>query len=389
MRTREQKGEAYVKDGTWYARWYDWRVVDGELKRRRFCKSIGPKASLTTKQAEAIAKEIAEAVNKPALPSHTAVRFSEYVESFYLPRLKRDMKPSTYRGYTTVWTALQPFVRDFWIRDMIPSDIETVLGNMADTGRFNKHTIQHVKFFLSGGFRIAIVNNYYHGSNPVEPVSLPKNVREPEETHAYSLEEVLAMMAAVPEPASTMIAAVAFTGVRKGELRAFRWENYLNGKMAVKQSIWNGVATSPKSKKSRRAIPIIQQLAERFAVLRDGQDSPIAGPVFPNGRNKATCPDSVLNRVMMPAFRLHGIEWHGWHAFRRGCATNLHRLGVDDWTIAEILGHEDVAVTRKCYIKSDNEKAKAAMEQLSERLDSVVATNRPPQPKIVSMKSVM
>jgi hypothetical protein len=26
-------------------------------------------------------------------------------------------------------------------------------------------------------------------------------------------------------------------------------------------------------------------------------------------------------------------EWHGWHAFRRGLATNLHRLGVDDLTI--------------------------------------------------------
>jgi len=31
--------------------------------------------------------------------------------------------------------------------------------------------------------------------------------------------------------------------------------------------------------------------------------------------------------------------WHGWHAFRRGLATNLHALGVDDKTIQAILRH--------------------------------------------------
>jgi hypothetical protein len=31
---------------------------------------------------------------------------------------------------------------------------------MAETGRFNRHSIQHVKFFLSGAFRVAIANRY-------------------------------------------------------------------------------------------------------------------------------------------------------------------------------------------------------------------------------------
>jgi hypothetical protein len=30
------------------------------------------------------------------------------------------------------------------------------------------------------------------------------------------------------------------------------------------------------------------------------------------------------------------MEWHGWHAFRRGLATNLHRLGVSDKVIQQI-----------------------------------------------------
>src|SRR5215469_4277813 len=264
----------------------DWRVEDGELKRKRLCRPLGSKADLTKAQAQREAESFLASINKPVLPAETAMRFAEYVESFYLPRLKRDMRPSTYRGYCIVWNALKPFAGGYWIRDMVPADIETILCNMADTGRFNKHTIQHVKFFLSGAFRRAIVNRYYHGANPVKPVDLPKNVREPEDTYAYKLEEVLAMMAAVPEPAATMLAAAALTGVRRGELRGFAWENYREGKLHVKQSIWNGHVTDPKSKKSKRVVPIIQHLATRFTALRTSQGNPISGPIFPNASGK-------------------------------------------------------------------------------------------------------
>jgi integrase len=88
-----------------------------------------------------------------------------------------------------------------------------------------------------------LVNRYYpDAANPVKPVQLPKKVREPEETYAYSLEEVLAMMVALPEPTATMVASIAFTGVRRGDLRGFKWENYRDGNLAVKES--NRTATS-------------------------------------------------------------------------------------------------------------------------------------------------
>jgi integrase len=51
----------------------------------------------------------------------------------------------------------------------------------------------------------------------------------------------------------------------------------------------------------------------------------------------------------------------GWHAFRRGLATNLHRLGVSDKTIQAILRHSNVAVTQACYIKTSNADAVEAM----------------------------
>ena len=34
--------------------------------------------------------------------------------------------------------------------------------------------------------------------------------------------------------------------------------------------------------------------------------------------------------------------WHGWHAFRRGLASTLYGLGVDDVMVQQILRHKDV-----------------------------------------------
>jgi integrase len=62
-------------------------------------------------------------------------------------------------------------------------------------------------------------------------------------------------------------------------------------------------------------------------------------------------------------------EWHGWHAFRRGLATNLHALGIDDKTIQAILRHSNVGLTRNIYVKSVNESQVSAMDALSENLE--------------------
>jgi integrase len=67
-------------------------------------------------------------------------------------------------------------------------------------------------------------------------------------------------------------------------------------------------------------------------------------------------------------------EWHGWHAFRRGLATNLHDLGVADKTIQAILRHANVAVTQKSYVKTLDSQSIAAMRQLESLVDVKLLT---------------
>jgi integrase len=60
--------------------------------------------------------------------------------------------------------------------------------------------------------------------------------------------------------------------------------------------------------------------------------------------------------------------WHGWHASRRGLATNLHALGVEDKEIQAILRHSNLGITQNIYIKSVSESQVSAMDSLSEKL---------------------
>jgi integrase len=69
--------------------------------------------------------------------------------------------------------------------------------------------------------RLGILN----GLNPIQDVSIPR-APEPEETYAYSLDEVKAVLGVLPEPAWTVVLCAALTGLRKGEIRGLEWEDF-------------------------------------------------------------------------------------------------------------------------------------------------------------------
>ncbi|MGA9886568.1 MAG: tyrosine-type recombinase/integrase [Candidatus Acidiferrales bacterium] len=75
------------------------------------------------------------------------------------------------------------------------------------------------------------------------------------------------------------------------------------------------------------------------------------------------------------------LAWHGWHSFRRGLATNLHALGVDDKTIQAILRHSNIGLTMNVYVKSVPASGVSAMDLLGAEMrknsiNNNLATNR-------------
>jgi integrase len=61
------------------------------------------------------------------------------------------------------------------------------------------------------------------------------------------LAEIQIMLAVMPEPAATIFAVAAFTGLRRGELQGLRWEDYEDGQIRVSRAIWEGHVNDPKT----------------------------------------------------------------------------------------------------------------------------------------------
>ena len=363
---RHQTGYVFRKGSFWYLRYYDHEVQpDGTLTQVQRCRQLveygGEYRSKSS--VRILADEFLTPLNNGTVSPASSMTLNEFIEKRYLPFIEDQKERSTYSGYKNSFHLHIKKYGNLPIRDVRTLEIEDMLKEIAREFNTAKTTIQHVKQFLSGAFRYAKRQGVLSTENPVRDAVLPK-CKETEDTHAYSLEDVLTMIRILPEPASTVVAMAAFTGLRKGELRGLTWESNTDNAIHVAKAVWRKHIKAPKTRASKSLVPVIELLATKLDVYRKLCDSPVSGWMFPNSVGNPRCLDELAREVIRPKIEEVGIEWHGWHAFRRGLATNLHRIGVPDKVIQAILRHSNVSVTQRCYIKTVDSDVVSAMQKL-------------------------
>ncbi len=365
-RTRHQTGYLYRKGNLWMLRYYDTQVLpDGTVQNiQKAHKLIEAEGDYRSKKAaRVLADEFLAPLNDGRTTPQSAMTMTQFVENIYLPFVETHKRISTFRGYRNLWKCYLKTLAEKPLRDFRTVDGERMLLEIARENTLTSTTLAHIKAFLSGAFRHAKRQGVLNSENPMRDVVLPK-AKPGGDTYAYSLEEITQMLNVLTEPAATIVASAAFTGARKGELRGFLWENYDSEQIFVSQSFWLGHVQPPKTKQSRAPVPVIAQLAARLDRHRMLSGNPKCGLMFPGPRGTPVNLDALAVDVIRPALRNAGLSWHGWHAFRRGLATTLHRLGVPDKTIQAILRHSNVGVTQACYIKTVSDDVAAAMLSL-------------------------
>ncbi|WP_109485462.1 tyrosine-type recombinase/integrase [Occallatibacter savannae] len=373
-RKREQSGQIFQSHGAWFVRFYESRVIDGEVKRVRVSKQLAEVTTRGKVPPHAVteqAKDLVAEVNRPRCAPQNVVKLGDFVEKVYFPRVEQRLRPSTLKTYRDIWMIhLKPRCAQVWIKDVRTYNVQNWMDDIALPSLLGRHTLKHIKSSLSAIFKLAKQQGYFAGENPVRDTAIDPAVKEPAETYAYSLSEIRAMLAVLPEPAATIFAVAAFTGLRRGEIRGMRWEDLRNGEIHVNQSIWEGHTTKPKTNLSMAAVPVIKPLGRMLEAHRMRSGSPESGPVFAAVNGKAVSLNNVLTRSIKPALKGAGLGelWHGWHAARRGLGSNLYALGVPEKTIQVILRHANVSTTSTYYIKSAPADAVAAMDRLETAL---------------------
>jgi integrase len=342
--------------------------VGGKKVRRQAAKRLGPFCDRyrTIKSVRPLADDILRPVNSERESSGSRT-LQSFIELHYLPHTKEHKKPSTHKGYENIYRLhIAHRVAGIRVQDYRTVDTQKLLDAIAaDKPRISHTTLLHIKGFLSGVFSVAKRVGAYDGENPVRDTAVPRGVAA-RDTYAYSLHEIEGMIGALKdETHRAAVIVAAFTGLSLGELRGLRFCDVGEDQINVRTSYWRTHEGETKTKACAAAIPLLPIVAQAIAEHRER--NPRAEFVFEGLNGRPLDLATMGSKQIKTALAESGIEWHAWHAFRRGLATNLHDLGIQDRVIQAIMRHGSISVTQNIYIKQLPATSVKAMQKLAER----------------------
>jgi len=364
-----QDGTIKRRGGAWYL-YYREDVIepDGRIVRKKRGRRLAAVSDecRTESQARKLAEDILAPVNARNARPESTQTVHDFLKYVYLPAIKLEAKPSTIREYATCLRQIEPHLNGLTLRDTRTSDIQRILRAIAAPKPIAQSRLNNLRNFLSGAFRLAVQTDRVAHGNPVREVKVPKGLkRRPENCHAYSLEEVTAIMHAVPEPAKTIVLLAALTGLRHGEIRGLRWSDFTGNELRIQRAVWESYVDETKTPESSAPVPCVPVLKTALEAHRRRYPATDEAYIFAGERfARPLVLNNMLKRVMRPALKAAGLQWHGWHGFRRGLASNLNRLGIDDSVIQAIMRHANVRTTQMHYIKTTSPESQSAMKRL-------------------------
>jgi integrase len=371
---RYQKGYLYTDHGAWFVHYRERvRQEDGTVKLRRRTKRLGSVEEFPTKSdIEPLRTAFMQNTNVGQYSPHSSMTLSDFVVNVYLPWVNAERRASTHKGYREIWeNHIVERVGNIRLREFRTVHASKMLRAIAGDCDLTKTTLQHIKAVLSGVFTYAKNEGAYDGSNPVQGVMIPRRAREPEETYAYNLIQILRILDVLPLLPKAVVATASFAGLREGELRGLEWTDYTGEALEVNRSIWKNIVNKPKTRVSQQPVPVIHKLANVLDEYRSSMQNPTSGAMFHNGSGEPMDMDKLAQRVIRPALKAIGLPWYGWHGFRRGIASNLYELGANEKIVQRVLRHAKPHVTKERYIKVFDPAVLDAMKRMQATVDAL------------------
>ena len=401
-RTRgNQEGQIRLKGASWVLVFYEDRIIEGKEQRIRTQKILAPYTAHPYRPTDTdrIRKELADQINAYLRPNNGAkptasgldgtLTLEEFIEQRYFPRLEQrvqltgasHIEPSTVHGYKKIFTKRikDAPVSKIRVREFTAQQGQLWLESLPQDLSHKTH-LRH-RAFLVAVFAYALQQGVIAGVNPVtitkaggaSKARKPANLREKKiqasNSHAYTLAEVAEMLDKLPEPARTICAMAAFTGLTRSELPALKWEEDFDGKqIRVQRKKWQGHIGTPKTEAREAGVYVMPLLQKILAKYKKEFPPAPDGWMFYGDKEKKPIDMDNLSRRVIPTY-INGA-WFGWHSFRRGLGTRLNEAGVDDKDIQSILRHSNVSTTQAFYILPNRENAEAGLKKLGKTLQT-------------------
>ena len=216
-------------------------------------------------------------------------------------------------------------------------------------GTLSATTIGQAHQILSMGLKVAVVRGRLP-RNPCSNVSPPRrNPPEPQPASADEVRLIVARCRTWPNGARWILAIA--TGLRQGEALALEWRDVrladpasVTVRASAAQVNGERIVKAPKSKSSRRTVPLARVAVESLRAHRKTQVANIAnGLVFTDRKGQPVEP-TADGRDWRALLADLGLRHYRVHDLRHGFATILLEGGADPRLVQELMGHSSTAL---------------------------------------------
>jgi integrase len=287
-------------------------------------------------------------------------------------------------GYTrTLNNHLLPAFGERRLCEIGTLDLQRFVLQKIESG-LGWESADHLRNLMSKIFATAKRWQHFAGENPVSAVELPekKAVRV---KRILTVEQVNQLLKAFGEPYRTMFFLAVITGLRVGEILGLRWNNvdFAGNEIKVEETFYRGSVGSPKTKGSKRAVPMSKTLRGQLLALQglSLERSP-EQYVFRTRTGNPFSDTNLLHRVLKPTGAKIGAGWLNWHTLRRTHCTLFQDAGGSLRDAQAQLGHSKMSTTLEIYTLPIEGRRREIVEKLDVLLTNddelrLAASNRP------------
>lgn len=345
MAGKRSNGEGCItkrSNGTWRGQLMVGYKEDGSINR----------VSFSGKTKSEVLDKIREYKNQmdSKITDAKTLTFSSWADTWY-KSYQSQVQPSTYCGYQYTLKLIKAGLGDKKLQSILLMDINAYLDSLAFQN-YSMSQIRKCKAMLIQIFDYAEDNNLIL-KNPARRAKITKlrtyALGEKEEKDAFTEDEIKTLEEGLKNDLlGNSILLMLNTGLRTQELLALKKEDiaedgsYIDVNKAVKTVEGKSTLGPPKSKKSRRRVPVPQDKQKYALFLREkGND----GLIWSSSDKNSVYGVGSFRKRYYTAIKQLPVRKLPPHCCRHTYVTTLQANGVHMEIIAALVGHSDIKTT--------------------------------------------